>query len=195
MNSDLVIISQSKKELWKRVMASFAFTLSIWYVVLFIVEFSNYQKITNIKIPYFIWYHSNYFFVAFVWLVWYSIRKVKIKQVVFDLNEKKYRKESVIGPFLFKKQWENLSEFDYISVYSDRIEGDFELHLWFKGNKRIRLFESDNWAELFYLGYQSVNKLNIEFYNSLHKDDKFWVDLNISVMDQIDDMESKYRRL
>ena len=195
MNNDLVVVSQSKKELWKRVMASFAFTLSVWYLFLFIVEFSNYQKLTNVRMPYFIWYHSYYFFVVFVWLVWYSIKKVKIKQVVFSLNKNKIRKKSIIGPFVFKSKWEDMYDLEYVSVYSDRTEGDFELHLWFKDNKRIRLFESDNWAELFFLGYQTANKLNIDFYNSLHHVDKYWVDLSVPALDHIDNMESKYKGL
>ena len=196
MNSDLIIIiSESKKGISKRFLAAISYTIGFWYIFFFITEIAKYYNYSFYKPNPFINYYSYYLLVPALAFIRYSTNKVKQKQVIINLTKNKYRRQSFYGLFSFRGGWQTLPEIDYISIYRDRTEADFELQLWGKNNKRIKLFESDNWAELFYMGYNAATKLGVEFYNSLHKDDKHWVNLSLPVMELINNLEVKYKRM
>lgn len=195
MKEATIIISENQKAFYIRFFAALSYTIGMWYLFFFIIQITNYFGLTRVEITPLVLNCSDYLLVPVLGFIGYMTIKIKVEKVAFNNSFTQYRKISSYGRITFKDNWKDLPKLDYVSIYYDGGEGDFEMHLWSFDHTRIKLFESDNWAELFYLTFLVASKLNIRMFNSINRKNGYWVDLTTPVMDQIDALELKYKRL
>ncbi len=114
----------------------------------------------------------------------YALKFSLINNVYIDLENKKIKKEYMLGNLKFG-HWKKLPEIEYLSLFKQSIENntDFvlDLNLWVKNKKHIRLFRVPlkHYEEILQTGIETANTLDIPFFNATAdiSSDWYWMDV------------------
>lgn len=179
---DNVIISEGRRPFWQTIIAALLFTATI--VLLFIAV-----------VPLFVVFDMGTFIgaVKFIFPAMltfgYALKFSTINNVYFDLENRKYKKEIVVGPFKTGK-WIELPEIDYISVFrqawSKDSDGDgrtdssgyvYNVNVWHNTSKHFTIYSNGYPEASLEMGRQLALKLNTDLLDATNPQNKEWVDL------------------
>ncbi|WP_432412004.1 hypothetical protein [Rasiella sp. SM2506] len=158
--------TQGNRPFWHTVIAGACFTLSfvILYMVFLEIELLN-QRLRSIVNS----------IELLVMLMATGVRFSMVNDYLFDLENNQFRIIHNIGPIKWGK-WRQLAQLDYISVYQ-KIEGQFQINLWYNTNKRINISGSNDFANALAIGEKLAKKLEIDLLDASDPHNSKWVEM------------------
>ena len=186
--SKYVVVSEKQKPLINRMATSFVFTLLIGYLFFFAqIILSNFD-IYVLEIDSQISYYAFYLLVPVIASVPFIISLSQVKQIYFDLENDLYCEGLLFGLLKFRKKWKVLPKISYVSTFYQASDNDFEVVLWSDTNMNIDIFKSYDWVEIFYLGYKVAKELDVDMYDAIDRNNKYWVDLSKPIQELLNDV-------
>jgi len=164
------MISEGQRPLWQRVLAALLYTCIVVLIVYFFttMQFSIEEKYLKA--------HFGLFEICgLLFMVAYSL-SVTINYY-FNFNENLFKRGFSVGVFRYGK-WKQLPKLDYISIF-DKNDTEYHISLWYNTNKHFKIFRSSNLEDVFKIGIQIAEKLNIALLDSTRDNDYRWVNKNV----------------
>lgn len=179
---DNVIISEGRRPFWQTIIAALFYTATVGLfliaVISLLLDFSmeSFKGIIAI---------ISLSIITFG----YALKFSTINNVYSDLENRKYKKEIVVGPFKTGK-WIELPEIDYISVFrqawSKDSDGDgrtdssgyvYDVNVWHNTSKHFTIYTNGYPEASLEMGRQLAVKLNTDLLDATDPQNKEWVDL------------------
>ncbi len=168
-----IIVSESQRPLWQRIIASLFFTAAISLLV-YTLYSANWND-NNLK-------NIGHAINDVIYLFGFGIAFSFHKSVYIDIHESKFRQTYEIGPIKFG-QWKMISNYEYVSVFHQPLEdGDkiFEVNLWYDKNKHWELYEKHDYKEAFLIGFEIADLLKIDILDATIPNNYKWIDIEAS---------------
>lgn len=183
-NKEISCISEGQKDIWKRVIASLFFTLSIFYIFIFAV-YIYFLSIDNLvflekQIPPLFVYLMLRLFIPVITITFFTKAQVNVVQIEFDTHHSCFREIHNYGWFKRKKKWKCIPIIEYISLYYQERDSGYEVSLWSENNKALELFKGNNLGETFRLAHEVAQLFEVDLYNATDFHDSYWVDMTLS---------------
>lgn len=107
-----------------------------------------------------------------------GLRYAAVKTILFSPNESKLITRFEEGPF----KYDSISKdrvAEYVAVYRNP-QDEYEVNLWFAGNKKCGMFVFESPADAFQLATQTARKLKIDLLDATVKGASVWVNASES---------------
>ncbi|MFL9837601.1 hypothetical protein ABS768_08835 [Flavobacterium sp. ST-75] len=179
---DNVIISEGRRPFWQTIIAALFYTVTAGLLLMAVIAFFLELSMETLKGIIGI---VSLSIVTFA----YALKFSAINNVYFDLENRKYKKEIVVGPFKTGK-WIELPEIDYISVFrqgwSKDSDGDgrtdssgyvYDVNVWHNTSKHFTIYSNGYPEASLEMGRQLAVKLNTDLLDATDPFNKEWVDL------------------
>ena len=176
MEKENVIISEGEKPIWKIVIASFFYTLSIFIITYYFYQFGSViltNPINSLVIAIY------YFIVAFSAMLM-GLRFSMKNTMFFDLENRKFKDQYKVGPFKMGT-WKLLPKLKYVSVFKNS-RSVFEINMWHVQNKRytdkhFNIYNYSDGEEALETAFYIANKLNIKLLDATDKGNFKYLDM------------------
>lgn len=174
MKGKPILISGGKRSLLFRILSALAFSLSLFFLIIF---FTGH----NLLMPDLIYkkYQVEALYMAII-LFPLGILYSRIKNIFLDVDSNRYMEQWQIGPIKMGK-WEQMEEIDFVCVFkSKKASGPdlYEVSIWFKSGRRKELFEYVQDEPAINLGKMIAKKLKRNFKDSSNPHNPIWIDYN-----------------
>ncbi|MEP2689368.1 hypothetical protein [Maribacter dokdonensis] len=169
-----IIISEGNRPLWQLVIAAIHYTAIITLLFFYFIDFEFSFETEVLK-------KGIRTIELVIFLLPSALAFSVVKDVLFDLNNKKYKIQYCVGPIKFGK-WKKLPEIEYVSVFKQRLANGnfvFEANLWYSTNKHFNIFESELKNPVFLLGKNVAKALNIDLLDATVPNDYKWIEIEI----------------
>lgn len=169
MSGKKVIISEGNRPLWHRVIAAAHYTVIVCLLYFFFTKF-EFATEKDLKSSF-----SLLELAAF--LLPSALAFSVVKDLHFDLEDRKYKIQYCVGPIKFGK-WQSLPRIDYVSIFKQpKADGDFifEVNLWYKKNRHFNIYEGDKLEPVFQFGEHVAKILNANLLDATRPNNHKWV--------------------
>ncbi len=182
-NQENIIISEGKRPFWQTCIAALFYTVTIALVLLIIIipylEFNEASIKACIDV------------IPFAVITFgFALRFSLIKNIYFDLDKKKYKKEFAVGLIKIGK-WEHLPNIEYICVFrqgwSKDGDGDgrtdasgyrYDVNVWHDRSKHFTIYSNDEINPSYEFAKHLAIKLDVDFLDATIPHEKKWVELH-----------------
>ncbi|MEO1012508.1 MAG: hypothetical protein AAFX53_14475 [Bacteroidota bacterium] len=167
-----IIISEGNRPLWQLIIASAHYTAIISLLFFFFISFEFTTEVKRLK-------GSFSFLELALYLLPSALYFSLVKDVLFDLVNRKYKEQYRVGPLKFG-QWRRLPKIDYVSVFKQpKADGGFvyETNLWYNRNKHFNIYESDSPDAVFLMGESVAKALHVKLLDATEPNDYKWVEV------------------
>lgn len=173
MNNRKLIISEGNRPFWQLILASVHYTAIVCLVFFFVIgwEFTAETKVLK---------KSFRLLEAAILLVPSALAFSMVKDLLFDLDVKKYKIEYRVGPIRLGK-WRQLPNIEYVSVFRQPKQDGafiFEANLWYSKNRHFNVYESETRPAAWEMGRYIAKALNVSLLDATEPNNFKWVDLN-----------------
>lgn len=164
-----LIVSEGKLPLWKAIISSALITLSISIIFytfhkIYQVGFNN----LSVKFP-----------ASMIKLIVLSagsgISLAITKTILIDIENDKLISRYSIG-FFSKDVLSKTPRLEYVSVFLEPTNEQFEVNLWYNKNKHYKMFVFEKKEDAFEFGKMVSCKLNIDLLDATEKGNFKWID-------------------
>lgn len=165
-----MIITEGKRPLWQTIIAALCYTCTLLFVYMFFKEVSFDGE--SIRAGANLLYAGSFLFVI-------AVRFSLVKNVLFDLENKKYKHENQFGLIKLGK-WEELPKIEYVSVFRQPLVNDdyiYEVNLWYNTNKHFCIYKHHESELVFNLGKQVAKRLEIDLLDATKPNNYNWIKL------------------
>ncbi len=103
-----------------------------------------------------------------------------VKNIHFDLNQKKLKEEYQVGPIKIGN-WKNLPEIEYVSVFRQaKADANFiyEVNLWYKRNRHFNVYQNTHLNTVMLMGKNVARILNKDLWDATVPQKECWIDLD-----------------
>ncbi|WP_299800421.1 hypothetical protein [uncultured Maribacter sp.] len=167
MDKNNIIISEGNRPLWQLVIAAIHYTAIVTLLIFYFTDFDFTLKT------------SIHTFELIILILPSAIAFSVVKNVLFDLNNRKYKQQYCVGPIKYGK-WKNLPEIEYVSVFKQPlVNGDFvfETNLWHSTNQHFNIFESEIKDPVFLLGKNIAKVLKVDLLDATIPNNYKWIEI------------------
>lgn len=170
MKDTNIIVSETNRPYWKLVLAALVFTTVIYLIF---GDYKNFQ----LGEAYLIQFVENKLF-AIIMLTAAGVILSTHKKVYIDISQSRFKPTTEIG-FLKFGRWQTIRNYDYISVFYNRVTRDgecFIVNLWYDTNQYFELYSRDNFEDAVSVAFDLSEVLNIDLLGATVPDDFKWID-------------------
>lgn len=174
-----IIASEGRRPFWQTLIAGFCYTIAIALVIFAIYVAINAETVKRGKGC------ISTFEGAFIFFLT-GLRFSLVRTLYFDPVERKYKKESSVGPFHIGK-WESLPEVEYVSVFRQVLKNGSEIYtvnIWYAVSKHIVVYDNIELEPAYQMGLYIAKKMEVDFLDASNPHDKKWVEIT-----EIDDQK------
>lgn len=167
------IITEGSRPLWQRFVAAFLFTIAILFLISFITVFEFTTEAKKIE-------GSFSLLEIALFLGSIGIGFSVVQDVLFDLENKRYKIQYCIGPIKIGK-WKKLPIIEYVSVFRQpKEDGEFiyEANLWYNRNQHLNVYENEDREPAFSMGVNVAKILNVRLLDATVANDSKWVEID-----------------
>lgn len=175
MANQNIIITSGNRPLWQLVIAAIHYTAIITLLLFYFKAFEFSFDIKVLK-------NGVHIIEIIAFILPSALAFSVVKDVLFDLNDKKYKVQYCVGPIKYGN-WRKLPAIEYVSVFKQPLaNGDFifETNLWHNTNKHFKIFDSDSKYDVFLMGIKVAKSLNVKLLDATVPNSYTWVDLDIN---------------
>ena len=168
-----IIISEGNRPLWQRIVAALLYTIAIFSLVKFFTVFEFTTASKKLKGSFSLLEVSIFIFTI---AIGFSV----VKDVLFDLKNRKYKIQYCVGPIKVGK-WQKLPEIEYVSVFKQpKEEGEFiyETNLWYNRNLHFNVYENTELDPTFSMGVNVAKILNVRLLDATIANKSKWVNID-----------------
>jgi hypothetical protein len=171
MDNKNIIISEGIRPLWQTLIAAAFFTLAVIMLGMFFFGYELFpvDGVSN-KGNFGVFYIATAFTAQ-------GILFARVKSVLFDLRENRFKEEYRVGPLRLGR-WKKLPDIQYVSVFRQLKENGsyvYEVNMWVKRNKSFTLYESGDLATAFSMGENTAKTLKVDLLDATVPNDFKWV--------------------
>ncbi|WP_405384563.1 hypothetical protein [Maribacter sp. LLG6340-A2] len=164
MQKNNVIISEGNRPLWQLIVAAIHYTAIIALLLFYFIDFkpSFIRGVHTLKVILLILPNALVFSI--------------VKDVLFDLKNKKYKLQYCVGPIKYGR-WKELPKINYVSVFKQPlVNGDyiFEANLWYGTNRHFNVYESNSKEQAYLFGESIARTLEIDFLDATEPNNYIW---------------------
>ena len=169
MNKEHLIISETHKPFWQKLIAALCFTVIFGIIISFflynIFDLSSFKAVGTMT-------------EGIIYLTGIGIGFSRHKKVYIDLKESKFRATTEVGPFKIGK-WTTIKNYEYVSIFHQLLSDGsyiFEVNLWYDKNKHFQLYEKNNFEDALTVAYHLSEELNTDLLDATIANDYKWID-------------------
>lgn len=165
-----LIISEGNRPFWQLIIAAIHYTAIVGLLFFFLAGWEFTTKTTSLK-------RSFHLLEAAILLLPSAFAFSLVKDLHFDLENKKYKIQYCIGPLKFGT-WKELPKIEYVSVFRQpKKTGEyvFEANLWYAKNKHFKVYESPTRPPSWEMGRHIAQALNVRLLDATVPNDFRWV--------------------
>lgn len=169
MKSRKLIISEGNRPLWQLIIASVHYTAIICLVFFFVTGWEFTTETKAIK-------RNFHLLQAIILLLPSALAFSMVKDLLFDLENKKYKIQHRVGPLKFGT-WKKLPKIEYVSVFRQpKQDGEFvfEANLWYSKNKHFNVYESDTRPPAWEMGHYIAKALKVKLLDATDPHNFTW---------------------
>lgn len=165
-----ILISEGNRPLWQLILAAALYTAVVISLFIFVRNFEFTADAKRLRTAF------DPLKIALLLLptaLAFSI----VKDVLFDLDEKKYKEQYCLGRIKFGR-WHDLPKIEYVSVFRQlKRNGDivFEVNLWYERNKHFTIYEHKELEPVFSMGTSVSNSLNVRLLDATVPNNHKWL--------------------
>ncbi|WP_294733913.1 hypothetical protein [uncultured Flavobacterium sp.] len=184
MKEDLekdIIISESKHSMLQIIVGALCCTGAVTLFIMMIVDDSDFsdKKATKTSLG---------MLILSITLLVQGLRFFSIQNILFDIKNKRFKKELGIGIWKFGK-WKSLPDIEYISVFkqdtSSDSDGDgrktmgiiYNVNVWSQGSKHFTIYNNYDPEPALEMGKNIAIRLDIDLLDATIPQEKKWVEL------------------
>ncbi|WP_313804726.1 hypothetical protein [Flavobacterium sp.] len=168
-NENLIVVSEGKRPFWQTVIAAFLYTLCIGYLLYFCyLLFSRDFNYENLKIT--LGYFKDGVFILTLALSFSIVRTLYI-----DFEREKLMTEYSVG-LIRHKRYSEIPLLEYVSVFKNTATENYEVNLWYKGNKHFNVCTFEDFQPAFDFGLHFSNRLNLDLLDATEKGNSKWIE-------------------
>ena len=172
LNQKEIVISQAKRPFWQIIIASFLYTLSIFFL------FYGFYKLyvmglheTNTKII-----KGNVSLFSLSIYAFLGGLKFSVQKTIF-INTLKQKLKTQFSVGIFNVNYHSeIPELNYVSVFKNPNRDFVEVNLWYSRNKHFNVYNYENVDEAMRFGLLFSNKLNLDLLDATEKGNSKWID-------------------
>lgn len=170
INQNEIVVSEGSRPFWQTIIAALLFTLSIGLLLYFvyllsIVDYENTKQLNG----------SASFLKLSVFAFVGALRFSLVKTLYINLEKEKLKTEFAVGIFKYS-YFSNIPVLEYVSVFKNPNKYEFEVNLWYKGNKHFNVSNFDEFEPAFQFGLLFSNRLNIDLLDATEKGNSKWIE-------------------
>ncbi|WP_339916072.1 hypothetical protein [Yeosuana marina] len=161
-------IREPKVPWFNRILFSVIFSAFLTFIIYFFSD-NVINELTTLDLAnatfYLIW--------LFGVLIVFILPLISRHYIHFNFSNFKIMHSYSIGIFTYNEKWQNLEDLKYISVFN--AYSGYEINLWYKKNKFLRVFALEDSNEAFEKAFSLSEKLNIDLLDARIRGNHRWV--------------------
>ncbi len=169
MKPSKIILSEGNRPLWQLIIAAVHFTAIISILFIFVVNFEFTTSLKKLK-------GSLSLIELAVFLLPSALAFSVVKDVHFDLAQKRYKEQYCVGPIKVGK-WKKLPNIEYVSVFRQpkvNREYIYEANLWYQKNKHFNIYENEQLEIVIEMGKYIAKALGVNLLDATRPNDFRW---------------------
>lgn len=166
MEEKEIYVSNGKRALWQLILAALLYTVTLYFVYLFIIRFTA-SVYSNPK-------GLGGLIELAVFCFAGGIGFSRVVDYKFDLKNREYRIIYNFGLVNFGKTHQ-FNSIDYIAVYYNQTTEVFEINLWYNTNKHFALAIYEDAESALKVGAALAKKLELDLWNATDPANGEWV--------------------